>query len=154
MAPSEPAISIDPRRDVSTEHATCTLSDGLRCQVETGGVDLRADMPTAYGGDGSAPNPGVYVRAGMASCLAILIKMTADGLGLDLGRVQVDLAMDFDNAADAATPAPVETRFRIRVDGDLDEAALQDLLDRSLARDPFFVALRDPQSVQTSIERV
>ena len=80
--------------------------------------------------------------------------MTADGLGLDLKSVQVDLAMDFNNAVDAATPAPVQTRFRIRVDGDVGEAALQDLLDRSLARDPFFVALRDPQSVHTSIERI
>lgn len=64
-------------REISTERAVCTLTDGLKCNVRTGGVDLYADMPEAYGGNGSAPNPGVYVRAGMASCLAILVKMTA-----------------------------------------------------------------------------
>ena len=79
--------------DVSTEHATCVLSDGLKCDISTGGIELLADMPEAYGGSGSAPNPGVSVRAGMASCLAILVKMTADQMDLGLRRVEVDLEM-------------------------------------------------------------
>ncbi len=113
---------------------------------------MQADMPEACGGNGSAPNPGVYVRAGMASCLAILVKMSATDMGLDLARVEVDLEMDFDNAADAVTPAPLETRFRIRVDTYVSEAVLEELLERSLAHDPFYVALRNAQSVHAIIE--
>ena len=139
--------------DISTERAACTLKEGLKCSVRTGGMELHADMPISNGGDGTAPNPGVYIRAGMASCLAILIKMTAGQMGLDLQRIDVALEMDFDNAADAPTPAPLDTRFRVGVETDASKAMLADLLDRSLSIDPFFVALRDAQSVQATINR-
>lgn len=138
--------------DVSTETATCTLAEGLTCAITSGGVHLKADMPAAYGGNGSAPNPGVYVRAGMASCLAIVIKMIAREMDLDLGSIRVDLDMDFDSSADAATPAPLETRFRVSVTGDADDGILADLLDQSLARDPFYEALREAQSLRTEIK--
>ena len=140
-------------RDDATERAACTLSDGLKCNIQTAGVELSADMPQSVGGDGSAPTPGAYVRAGLASCLAILIKMSANEMKLQLGDVQVDVEMDFATAADAPTPAPVETRFQVRVEADADDAVLADLLERSLARDPFFRALRDPQSVRTTIAK-
>lgn len=50
---------------------------------------LRTDMPAVLGGDGAAPLPGWYFRAGVASCMVTSIAMHAAMCGVKLKRVEV-----------------------------------------------------------------
>jgi uncharacterized OsmC-like protein len=78
--------------------ATARLLDGLRCEV-TGpkGETVHTDMPPAMGGAASAPNPGWFLRAAMASCTATAIAMRAAKLGVDLTTLEVTVESTSDN---------------------------------------------------------
>ena len=51
------------------------------------------------------------------------------------------------------TAAPLETRLAIRLDFDAPAAALEALVEQALAIDPYYLALRDPQVVKTSVTK-
>ena len=116
----ERALSIfeqKPSAALSSAKTWGRLDEGLHCTVSSGQLDVRMDMPKALGGDGSAPTPGFFVRAGLIGCVAIGIKMTAAREGIPLESVAVDVEMDFDNGAMLGlgdnTAAPLETRLTI-----------------------------------------
>lgn len=88
-----------PAAGQSTPAVSAHIEDGLRCAVAEGDHTVVADMPEVMGGDAAGPSPGFYARAGLASCIAIRIKMTAVREGHVLARVEVRVETDFDDAA-------------------------------------------------------
>jgi len=76
-----------------TASATARMVDGLRCDI-TGptGEHATADNTRALGGTDSAPSPGWYLRAAMASCTAMLITMRAAQLGIVLRNLEVSVS--------------------------------------------------------------
>ena len=73
-----------------TSSATAVLGDGLSCKV-TGarGESASTDMPKPMGGGGSAPTPGWYLNAAIASCAATGIAARASLQGIELEGVEV-----------------------------------------------------------------
>jgi uncharacterized OsmC-like protein len=145
-----------PEAGHSTPAISARIEDGLRCDMAEGAHTAQADMPEVMGGDEAGPSPGFYARAGLASCIAIGIKMTAVREGHVLDRVEVRVETDFDAAAlfglgDAAA-GPLETRIAVRAVAGMSAAALDALVERALRADPWFLALRDAQSVRVSVE--
>ena len=84
--------------------------------------------------------------------------MTAIRLGIELRSVNVVVDMDFDDSAilgmGKASAAPLRTGVTIRLDSDADRETLEALVEKALAADPYYLALRDPQIVETRIEMV
>jgi OsmC-like protein len=113
------------------------------------------DMPKAFGGDGSAPTPGFFVRAGLIGCVAIGIKMTAAREGIPLESVDVDVEMDFDDGAafglGGNSAAPLETRLTIALKSPAPWAAVADMAQRALAADTYYLAIRDAQRVNFTL---
>src|SRR4030065_200926 len=63
--------------------ARATLVSGLRISVEGPGfLSPATDMPTALGGEGSAPSPGWLRRAAQAACEATVIAIRAAQAGV------------------------------------------------------------------------
>ncbi|MDT8341103.1 MAG: OsmC family protein [Longimicrobiales bacterium] len=114
------------------------------------------DMPPIMGGGGLGPTPGFYARAGVAGCVSIGIKQTAVMAGVDFRRVTVDVETDFDDGAALGigdrSAAPLETRLTIRIETGEAESDVRALVTRALEMDPWFLALRDAQSVAARIE--
>ena len=112
------------------------------------------DMGTVLGGAGAAPTAGYFFRAAIAGCAAIGIKMTAAREGMDIEDIKVDIEMDFDDSAllgmGTNPAAPLETRLAITLKSREDGEKLKAMVDRALAVDPFFLALRDRQKVATT----
>lgn len=76
---------------------TATVENGLRCRVDgPGGQTIYTDMPPTLGGDASAPNPGWYLRAAIASCTATVIAMRAARLGINLTTLAVRVESEAD----------------------------------------------------------
>src|SRR3990167_2464843 len=71
------AVSLRPAAARGTATTRVTLREGLTCDVQDGAWQLAVDMPQKSGGDGSAPDPGVYGRTALGSCLAIGYAMWA-----------------------------------------------------------------------------
>lgn len=57
------------------------------------GHQLRADEPTAAGGDDSGPGPYDFLLAGLGACTAITLRMLAEKKGWELGEIGVDLML-------------------------------------------------------------
>jgi len=75
--------------------ATCVrLTEGLACEVEEGPWRLRVDMSEKSGGQGPAPNPGIYGRAALGSCLAIGYRMIFARHHISICSLQVEVQAD------------------------------------------------------------
>jgi uncharacterized OsmC-like protein len=144
-----------PSSAFNTKRATGRIEDGLVCQARQDGYTATMDMPEAIGGDGSAPSPGFHIRVGLVGCIAVGIKLTAAREGLDIGAINVDVEMDFDDAAMIGvsdnTAAPLETRVTITIESQAAWEEVTAMVDRALERDPYFIAFRDAQPLKTKV---
>ena len=147
-----------PDAALGTKRAEATITGGLTCTVTEGERQAVMDMPEPLGGSEAGPSPGFHARAAVSGCIAIGLKMTAVRLGIELRSVNVVVDMDFDDSAllgmGEASAAPLRTGVTIRLDSDAERETLQALVDTALAADPYYLALRDPQIVETRIEVV
>lgn len=145
-----------PEAALDTKRADARVDRGLTCTVSEGDLEVVVDMPAPVGGSEMGPTPGFHARAAVSGCVAIGIKMTAVRLGIDVRSVDVGVEMDFDDSAifamGEASAAPLRTRISIRLDSDAEAETLRSLVDTALQCDPYFLALRDPQTVETRIE--
>jgi hypothetical protein len=66
--------------------------------------------------------------------------------------------MDFDDSAifgmGDASAAPLVTRIEIQIDTDAPSEDLEAVVQAALDADPYYLALRDPQAVETCIKRI
>jgi uncharacterized OsmC-like protein len=154
----ERALSIFERKPsaaLSFAKASGHLDEGLHCTVSSRELDVRMDMPKELGGDGSAPTPGFFIRAGLIGCVAIGIKMTAAREAIPLESVNVDVEMDFDDRATFGlgenTAAPLETRLTITLKSPAPWAAVEEMARRALATDTYYLAFRDAQRLKFTL---
>jgi uncharacterized OsmC-like protein len=104
--------------------ATARLDSGLRIVVVgPNGEELVTDMPAAVGGAASAPSPGWFLRAALASCVLSLATMRAAQLGLIGFRSEVEVDSESDDfgilGLDESTPAgPLSMRLRYTMAAD------------------------------------
>ena len=101
--------------------ATAVMVDGLRCRAEgPGGASIVSDMPRAVGGGDSAPRPGWFMRAALATCDATVIAMRAAQLGIALDRLEVTVESESDPRGllgidDTVVAGPAHLRMRVRI---------------------------------------
>jgi uncharacterized OsmC-like protein len=98
----------------SVAQGTATTKVRLRagttaCDIEDGPWRLTADLDASMGGDGTAPDPGVFARAGLGSCLLGGYLLWGARLGVPIDDVQVVVETDYDARGmyavdDAVTP--------------------------------------------------
>jgi uncharacterized OsmC-like protein len=102
--------------------ARARVVEGLVVSVEgPDGAALQTDMPSGIGGTDSALSPGWLLRAAEASCVASLIVIRAAALGMELGRVEVEVDSESDDRGilgmDESIPAgPLSTRVSVRIE--------------------------------------
>jgi organic hydroperoxide reductase OsmC/OhrA len=70
--------------------ATARWQSGTRVvSSHVNGTQLSTDMPSELGGSGDKVTPGWLFRAGLASCLATCIAMSAAAEGIELASLEV-----------------------------------------------------------------
>ncbi len=109
--------------------------DGRFAQlVRAGRHRLRADEPTALGGDDSGPGPYDLLLASLGACTAMTVRMYAEQKKWPLARISVDLKHDKVHAADCADCETRDGRIDkiervLTLEGELDDAQRQRLLE-------------------------
>lgn len=135
------AITARPSVGRGTATTRVRLRDGLTCDVEDGKWKLTVDMSAKSGGDGRAPDPGVYGRTALGSCLAISYQLWAAKLGVVFSRLEVDVQADYDSGGYhgvADVPAGYgQVRYTVSVDSDAPEADVLNVLDQADAHSPY-----------------
>ena len=139
--------------------ATAILEDGLRCRVDSGEMSVLTDMPEGVGGGASAPSPGWFLRAAVASCAAAAIAMRAAECGIELDELKVRVESDSDNRGllgmGDASAALMEARIVVRIcapHASADE--IDELVAWADAHSPVGESLRHAVSVRTTLELV
>ncbi len=139
-----------------TARTRVRLGDGLTCRVEDGRWSFTADMSEKAGGGAEGPDPGVYGRAGLASCLAVGYAMWAAHEGVPLTGLEVEVQADYDVRAEygigAGTPGYEALRWVVRVESPAPDAEVHRILELAEARSPWLHLLREPQELKRAVE--
>jgi len=143
--------------------ATSRWDGGLRFVAShANGSAVTSDMPAMLGGGGEAVSPGWYFRAGLASCTASVIAMTAAAEGIELtalelrasSRSDIRAALGMSEADGGAIAAgPCDVQFRVRISArNASAERLRALVETSCARSPAVCALATPPTLHIDFE--
>jgi putative redox protein len=102
--------------------ASGTLGFAHDVEIE-GGHTIRVDEPVAAGGGDTGPSPTRLVAASLAGCIAVTIEMYAERKGWDVGAVEVDVDVEYDDFT------PLSYTVTLRLPGELSDGQRERLLD-------------------------
>jgi uncharacterized OsmC-like protein len=110
------------------------LDSGLSCTVKDNDWQFKTDMSPKMGGEGAAPDPGVYGRAAIGTCLATSIGMWAARCEIPLESVEVDIEADYDARGEFGvdedlSPGYMAIRATVSVTSSAPEEQVQELLE-------------------------
>lgn len=114
------AVTLRPSIGQGTAVTKARLSDGLTCEIQEGPWKLVAGMTEKYGGTNEGPNPGVFGRAALGSCLVIGYAMWAARLGVPLESLEIEVHATYDvrgelGVSDDVRPGYSEIRYIVTV---------------------------------------
>jgi putative redox protein len=98
-------------------------TEGYAHDVEIeGGHVLRLDEPSAAGGTDTGPSPTRLLAASLAGCTAITIEMYAERREWEVGRVEVDVDVEYRDGA------PLSFAVTLRLPSELSDEQRKRLL--------------------------
>jgi uncharacterized OsmC-like protein len=114
-------------------------------------------MPAPLGGEGSAPNPGWFLRASMAACTATSIAIRAARLGVELKSLEVSVESESDARAfvgiEGISTAMSDIRMSIKIGADnVSEQELREIAEGGNALSAVSSTLRERSPVAVEIE--
>ncbi len=139
--------------------ATAVLERGLRCRARgPDGAEIVSDMPKSVGGEASAPRPGWYLRASLATCDATVIAMRAAQLGINLDHLEVTVESESDGRGllgmdDSVSAGPLAMRLKVRIAAaGVEPERLREIVHWAEAHSPVGDAIRRAIEVDMQIE--
>jgi putative redox protein len=88
-----------------------------------GGHTIRVDEPVGSGGSDTGPSPTRLVAAGLAGCIAVTIEMYAERKEWDVGAVEVDVDVEYDDFT------PLSFAVTLRLPAELSDEQRERLLE-------------------------
>ncbi len=140
-----------------TATTKASLRPGLACEVTDGPYSFTVGMTEKYGGSGAGPNPGVFGRGALASCLTIGLSMWAARMGVELTSLDVEIQADYDargelGVSDEVRPGYLAMRYKIKVASPAPEAAVREMLDTGLRTSSWLDTISNPVPMSGDIE--
>jgi len=128
------AIELKPSIGQGTAVTMVRIRDGCTAEIEDGGWKLIADESKKDGGNGEGPDPGVFGRAALGSCVAMGYAMWAAVLGVPVDNIEVDVEADYDARGmfgidDTISPGWGAVRYVVRIESSAPEADVQRAID-------------------------
>jgi uncharacterized OsmC-like protein len=131
---NQKALTLRPSIGRGTATTVVRVRDGTTCDIEDGKWMLVADESTGDGGGGLGPDPGVFGRAALGSCLAIGYMMWAAVRGVPIDSCEVEVESDYDAsgpyALDDDAPAGWSAmRYTVKISSPAPESEIQELVE-------------------------
>jgi uncharacterized OsmC-like protein len=131
------AVTLRPSVGQGTARTRATLRPNLAADVEEGAFKFTAGMHEKYGGNNAGPNPGIFGRAALASCLAIGIGMWAARLGVVIDALEVVVEADYDVRGELGVSADVhpgylEMRYTVNITSPAPKAEVETMLETAV----------------------
>lgn len=152
-------IKANPSSGQGTAVTKVTLNPGLACEVEDGPWKFSAGMTEKYGGQNSGPNPGVFGRAALGTCLAIGYGMWAAKLEIPIRSLTVEVRARYDVRGefaidDSIRPGYLDIVYVVTVDTDASDADIRRWLDVADAHSSLLDDFRNPVPVSRELRMV
>jgi uncharacterized OsmC-like protein len=130
------ALEMRPSIGRGTAVTKVKIRDACTAEIEDGGWKLIADESVKDGGNGEGPDPGVFGRAALGSCLAMGYAQWASVLGVPLDSIEVEVHADYDGSAifgiDRTNPPGWgAVRYVVRIESSASESEIQRVLDHA-----------------------
>ena len=157
------ALGARPAIGRGTAVTKVTIRGACTADIEDGGWKLIADEPVKDGGGGEGPDPGVFGRASLGSCLAMGYAQWASVLGVPLDSIEVEVHADYDGNAifgldRSKPPGWGAVRYLVRIESSAPAADVQRVIDEadklSPLLDDFSRALKVEREVQITAPTV
>jgi uncharacterized OsmC-like protein len=142
------------RARVTVTVATETAG-GMRCATTARGHVVHADEPRSFGGSDSAQSPVELLVSSLATCQAVTYRLWAAELGIDLGRVGVEVQGDLDLRGFLGmsdVPAGYGAiRIHVTLEGPEPAARYRELAEAVDAHCPVYDVLARPIPIERSL---
>ncbi|MDO8615804.1 MAG: OsmC family protein [Dehalococcoidia bacterium] len=140
-------LRLRPSVGQGTATTTVRVRSGVTCDIEDGAWKLVADETPGDGGAGLGPDPGVLVRAGLGSCLAMGYVLWAARLEIPLDSVEVVVEADYDargmyGVDDSVPPGWTAVRYTAHISSPAGEERVRQLVATADAHSPVLDDLR------------
>jgi uncharacterized OsmC-like protein len=140
-------LKLRPSIGQGTATTVVRVRSGVTCDIEDGGWKLVADESTGDGGAGLGPDPGVLVRAGLGSCLAMGYVQWGAVLDVPIDSVEVTVEADYDAAGmfgidDSVSPGWPAVRYTVVITSSAPEQRVRELVETADRRSPILDDLR------------
>lgn len=118
---------------------------------------LESDEPAALLGTDIAASPAEYLLQALAGCYAVTFAANATVRGIELSRLELAMAADFDlqgflNLDDSVRPGAQEIRVTVHAESpNASREQLQELTDAVQRRSPIRDTLANPVTVSTTL---
>jgi len=149
------AVTLKPSIGRGTAVSRTRMREGLVCEIEDGTWKLTADFSQRLGGGETAPNPGVFGRAALGSCLAIGYMIRAAKYGVPIASLEVAVEADYDTGAllgtSATPPGYREVRYTVTVESAAPDADVRRMLDEADAHSPYLHIFTEPQVCRRTV---
>lgn len=134
MERAKRAIELRPGKGQGTATTTVRIGSGLTAEIEDGRWRMVADEGPDLGGAGLGPDPGVFTRAGLGSCLAIGYVMWAAYFEVPVESVEVVVEADYDARGlfgidDAIAPGWGAVRYTARISSPAPEEKVREMVE-------------------------
>ena len=139
-----------PKIAQGTARTTVSLvGGGTSCEIADGGWRMLADLDAGSGGDGAAPDPGVFGRGALGACMVLGYELWAARLGVRIDAVCVTVESDYDARGmyaldDAVTPGWLAVRCTIEVTSPDDPARVAEVIEQSHRYSPLVADIARP----------
>lgn len=132
---------------------------GLTCDVEDGPWKLVVGMTDKYGGDDAGPNPGVFGRTALGSCLAIGYAMWAARMNVPIRSLDIEVQADYDvrgelGIDDSVRPGYHGMRVVVSIGSDAPESEVVAMLEMAERHSSYLDDFRNPVPVQRELRFV
>lgn len=153
------AVSLRPSVGQGTAVTKVRWREGLTCDIEEGPWKLVAGMTEKYGGDNAGPNPGVYGRTALGSCLTIGYMMWASRLGIPIRALEVEIHADYDvrgelGVEETVRPGYSKMRYVVSVESDATEEDIMKLLNTAERYSSYLDDFANPVPLEREVKIV
>jgi uncharacterized OsmC-like protein len=155
---NQKALRLRPSIGIGTATTTARIRNGSStCDLDDGRWKLVADESEADGGAGLGPDPGVFGRAALASCLAIGYVMWADYFDVAVDDVEVVVEADYNAGGifgvdDTVPPRWSAMRYSARIYSTAPEERVREMVEYADRHSSLLWAFRDAIPITGDLE--
>jgi uncharacterized OsmC-like protein len=149
---NQEALRLRPSIGKGTATTKVVVRGGLTCDIEDGQWKLVADEMPGDGGAGLGPDPGVFGRAALGSCLAMGYIMWAASMEIPIDSVEVVVEADYNAAAmmgveDASPPGWSAIRYTVDISSPAGEEQIREVIEHADRYSPLLDDFARPVSI-------